>query len=175
MLGVMAALSGAARIYAQTLPQGFRGVRLGMTVDEVKEELKKDPPYGYNGDRDVSLLPGENRVLIETDSSRIFPGSFLDRCYFQFYQDKLYIITINMNRSKMDYHSVFSALLDKYGNPDSLNPRKSEWQDDAVIMALERPLTLKYTDRAVFEKLMEESMVQKSADELTRESFLEGL
>ena len=39
-----------------------------MTVDEVKAALKKNPQFGYRGDRDFSLLPGTNRVLIETES-----------------------------------------------------------------------------------------------------------
>ena len=71
-----------------------------MSLDDVKELLQKDTRFGYRGDRDVSLLPGENRVLIETDTSRTAPYSYLDRCWFQFYEDKLYTITINMNRDK---------------------------------------------------------------------------
>lgn len=160
---------------AQALPGGFGAVKLGMSVDDVKEMLKQDSRFGYRGDRDVSLLPGDNRVLIETDTSRTAPYSYLDRCWFQFYEDKLYTITINMNRDKLDHYSVFSTLCEKYGNPVSLNPDKAEWRDGSVIIDLERPLALKYTDRAVFEKLQADAMVDKTAGEKSRENFLEGL
>lgn len=162
-------------LFAESLPKGYRNIKLGMTVDQVKEALQKDPQFGYRGDRDVSLLPGENRMLIETDTSRTSPWSFLDKCFFQFYEDKLYIITVNVKKTRMDHYSIFSTLCDKYGNPSSLNPEKSVWQDSSVIMSLERPLTLKYTDKAVSEKLKEQNRVLESAEEMSRESFLEGL
>ena len=59
------------------LPRGYGGIELGMTLDEVKEKLKKNSEFGYHGDRDVSLLPGENRVLIETDTAAGHVNSFL--------------------------------------------------------------------------------------------------
>lgn len=160
---------------SEPLPVGYGGIQLGMTIEQVKEILQKNPQFGYRGERDVSLLPGENRVLIETDTSVSAPYSFLTQCWFQFYDGKLYIITINMNQSKMDHYSVFSTLCSKYGNPGSLNPSKSEWKNDSVIMALERPLTLKYTDRKVFDQLQQQALVRESAAEMSRSQFLEGL
>ncbi|MGN0729771.1 hypothetical protein [Treponema sp.] len=159
----------------EALPAGYRGIQLGMSVEQVKDALKKDHNFGYRGDRDVSLLPGENRTLIETDTSRTAPYSFLERCWFQFYEGKLYTITLTLRRSKIDHYSVFSSLTEKYGNPGTLNPEKSEWKDDSVIMALERPLTLKYTDRGIFEELQSKALVEKSAEEMARDNFLEGL
>lgn len=150
-------------------------MQLGMSVEAVKEMLKKETQFGYRGERDVSLLPGENRMLIETDTSRTAPNSFLDRCWFQFYEGRLYTITINMKQDKLDHYSVFSKLCEKYGNPTMLNPEKSEWKDGSVIVDLERPLSLKYTDRAVFEKIQSDSMVDKTAAEKSRDAFLEGL
>ena len=75
----------------------------------------------------------------------------------------------------MDHYSLFKTLTDKYGNPDSLNPSKSEWIDDSVIMTLERPLTIKYTDKKVFDDLQSKSLVNKTVIEQNKESFLEGL
>ncbi len=158
-----------------SLPDGYAGIHLGMSVDEVKEALKKDGQFGYRGDRDVSLLPGENRSIIETDTSRTAPYSFLDRCWFQFYEDKLYIITINIKTEKMDHYSVFSTLCNKYGLPSSLNPSKSEWVNDSVMISLERPLSIKYTDKKVFDSLMEQSRVDNAVIENNQQHFLEGL
>ncbi len=160
---------------AEPLPTAFGSVSLGMSVDAVREALKKDTRFGFRGNRDVSLLAGDNRVLIETDAARYSSSPFLDRCWFQFYEDKLYIMTITMNQDKLDHYSVFSQLCEKYGNPTTLNPEKSEWVGDNVIVDLERPLSIKYTDRATFEKLQSASLVDKTAAEKNRDAFLQGL
>lgn len=145
-----------------------------MTVDEVKDLLQKDPSFGYHGDRDVSLLPGENRLLIETDAISGHVLSFLDRCWFQFFEDKLYIITINLNKDQIDHYSVFTTLCKKYGNPNDFTPEKALWENDSVSMALEKPLTLKYIDKNVFASL-QKSKVDESIPEMTQEMFLNGL
>ena len=105
----------------QPLPNGYSTVKLGMTLEEVKSALLRDSDFGYRGDRDVSLLPGENRHLIETKG-----GSFLGNCWFQFYDESLYIISVNVNREFMDYYSIFSTLCKKYGNPKYLDPEKAK-------------------------------------------------
>ena len=146
-----------------------------MTFEQVKKALRDNLDFGYRGERDVSLLPGENRILIETDTSTFAGFSYLDRCWFQFYNEKLYIITININREKMDHFSIFDSLCKKYGTPQSVSPEKSVWQSETVTMSLERPLTLKYVDQKVFDELQNKSKVSPSGTEQTREMFLKGL
>lgn len=174
ILAVLIAAS-AFSVFAVDLPKGYGGVELGMSLDETKSALKKNADFGYHGDRDVSLLPGENRVLIETDAETGFGSSFLGRCWFQFYEESLYIITINVNPSKMDYYSVFTALSEKYGIPGFLNPEKAVWENDSVIMSLEKPLTLKYTDKKVFDNLQKKSSIDKGSAEKLRDKFLDEL
>jgi hypothetical protein len=156
------------------LPDGYKSVKLGMSVDNVKAALKKEGVFGYRGDRDVSLAPGDNEVLIETDGTYA-PFSYFERCWFQFSNGKLYIITINLNQEKMDHYSVFKTLTDKYGNPEELTPEKSTWKNSAVIMSLERPLALKYIDAAAFAAKQNSSNVQKTASEQSKTDFLNGL
>jgi len=156
------------------LPTGFSSAKLGMDIDSLKEALKKDHQFGYRGDRDVSLSPSDGQFLIETDASG-YGYSFLDRCWFQFSQNKLYIITINLDRSKIDHYSVFSKLCEKYGNPDELSPKKSVWRDDSVIMSLEKPLTLKYVDAKTFDSKKKSSNVQQTTAENARDEFLDSL
>ncbi len=156
------------------LPSGYDTVKLGMTVDEVKEALKKTSVFGYRGERDVSLTPSDGEVLIETDATYA-PFSFFSRCWFQFSEGKLYIITLNVNQERMDHYSIFSRLCSKYGNPQEISPTKSQWNDSSVFMSLERPLTLKYIDRAAFEKKQSSSNVEKTGREQSRDDFLEGL
>ncbi|MCR5494628.1 MAG: hypothetical protein K6F15_03235 [Treponema sp.] len=160
---------------AEDLPKGYGGVELGMSFENVKKALKDNLDFGYRGERDVSLLPGENRALIETDTTTYAGFSFLDRCWFQFYDEKLYVITININREKMDHFSIFDTLCKKYGNPVSVSPEKSVWKNDSVTMSLERPLTLKYVDQKTFDSLQKKSLVNPSGVEMTRDIFLKGL
>ena len=155
------------------LPTGFKNIFLGMTLQETKEELLRNPDFGYHGDRDVSLVPGSNQILIETDTSSNFSPSFLTQSWFQFYEDKLYIMTINFNRNKIDYYSIFTTLSKKYGEPNSLDPQKSVWQNKEVTVILEKPLSIKYIDRVTYDELSNYSNISKSAEENVRQMFLD--
>ena len=121
-------------IFCEELPLGYKNIQLGQSFEEVRSILEKDSSFGFRGDRDVSLLPTEERVLIETSGS-----SFFDRCWFQFYENKLYTLILNINVERMDYYSMFKTFTLKYGEPTSLNPSKSEWKNNSVILSLEKP------------------------------------
>lgn len=153
-----------------SLPKGYGSVQLGMTLEQAKAALEDDPAYGYRGESDVSILHGENRNLITTEGVLFF-----EDCWFQFDNDRLYIITLNLNPEQIDYYSIFSKLCEKYGQPDSLSPQKSEWNNGNIKMTLERPLVLKYTDVAIFNELQESSNVRNTAEEYNRQLFLDSL
>lgn len=162
-------------LFAENLPTGYKSIKLGMDFEDTKDALLKEPDFGYHGDRDVSLVPGTQKILIETDAERGYGSNFLKRCYFQFYNDELFIITININQDKMDYYSIFTKLVEKYGEPTTLSPSEAVWKNDSVTMSLEKPLTLKYIDNQTFEETQNYSNIQKSATEQTREMFLDEL
>ena len=63
-----------------SLPNGFQNISLGMSLEETKDELIKNQDFGYKGERDVSLLPDQQKVLIETDATKAFGSKFLTRC-----------------------------------------------------------------------------------------------
>lgn len=153
--------------------RGFGGITLGMSVDAVKKVLAENPDFAYKGEEDVSLLPTEERKLIETVSQDDF--GFLERCFFQFHEEKLYIMTICINRRRVDYFSVFQKLRAKYGEPENLYPDLVVWRSGGVKMTLERELTIKYTDEAVFQGLMKEAEIEKAGLEKTVEMFLDEL
>ena len=160
---------------AESLPHGYKNIKLGMSLEETKENLVKDPDFGYHGDRDVSLIPNSSKTLIETDAEHGLGSNFLQRCWFQFSFNELYIITINVNPEKMDYYSIFTKLVEKYGEPDTFSPQAATWKDDDVTMSLEKPLTLKYIDNKIFEQTQNYSNIEKSPTEITREMFLDEL
>lgn len=163
------------KLTADSLPHGYKNITLGMTLEETKDCLVKDPDFGYHGDRDVSLIPNSSKTLIETDAERGIGSNFLTRCWFQFSFDELYIITININTQRMDYYSVFTKLVEKYGEPTSFSPQAAIWKDDEVTMSLEKPLTLKYIDNKIFEQTQNYSTIQQSPAEITQEMFLDEL
>lgn len=154
----------------ETLPRGYKDIHIGMDVDAVKAALVADYIFGYRGERDVSLLPTENRSLIETSGS-----NWLDRCWFQFYEDILYTIIINFNPEKIDYYSVYMQLSEKYGDPTSLSPEQVLWENDETSLSLERPVSVKYIDKAVFNDLLNKSTVEQAAVEQLRANILGDL
>lgn len=159
--------------YEKILPRGYHKIELGMSLEDTKTALLKDSTFGYHGDRDVSLIPGTNRILIETDSEYGHGSDFLSRCWFQFTQDQLYTITININQNKMDYYSMFTTLTKKYGEPDSLNPQKAVWKNEQTTLSLEKPLTIKYIDNELFDSTQNYSNLPKTGTEITRKMFLD--
>jgi hypothetical protein len=156
-------------IVAQTeIPDGFRGILLGMDLQQVKDRLLEDPYFDYRGDPDVSFLPQTQESLIEC---RGF--SYIERAYFQFHEKKLYIIIILINQEKIDHYSLFSTLMEKYGEFNSLSPDKAVWESGVTLFSLERPLSVKYIDKRVFNAIKDAGASEDSFREITREQFLE--
>jgi len=152
---------------APAVPNTYRSISLGMDMETVKKQLLSDGIFGYRGERDVSLLPFKNRSLIETSGT-----SFIRRSWFQFYKDSLYIMIFNIDPERMDYYSLYSTLVGKYGEPKTLDPQKALWSDERVTLTLERPLTVKYVDAAVFQSLLDADTTGKAASDVLREEFI---
>jgi len=151
------------------LPTEYRSIRLGMDIDAVKEALKQDAVFGYRGERDVSLLPTENRSLIESAGSY-----FISRSWFQFYKDNLYTMIFKLNTDTVDYYSIYSKFCEKYGEPASINPQRAVWEDEHTRIVIERPLIVKYIDLTVFNELISQSTTEKAAAETNRQNFIDG-
>jgi hypothetical protein len=157
-----------APVDAPTVPDGFRGITLGMELEAVKSRLREDPLYAYRGDPDVSLLPQQQQTLIEVAGT-----SYIRRAYLQFDERRLYILTLALDPQKLDYFTLYSTLAGKYGPPGALDPSSATWDFDGVRLALERPLSVKYIDTAVFDRLREEGKAGQDLRELAKERFLE--
>ena len=152
------------------LPRGFRSIELGMSIDEVEGLLKKDALFDYRGPSDVSLLPSPNMSLIEVEGL-----SFVKRAFFQFYEGKLWVMAFFLNPDKIDHYSIYSSLTAKYGEPGLIDPKEARWEDASMRLALERPLTLRYMDMGVFNRLNEGGEAREGVRELERQNFLGGL
>lgn len=168
--GTAAQTAPADAAKSPTLPTAFRGIKLGMGIEEVQKLLQQDPIFAYRGPEDLSLLPSKNQSLVESLGT-----SFVKRAFFQFIDDKLWVIVVMLNPDRLDHYSVYSDLVSKYGEPLSLDPKEARWEDKGVRMALERPLTLRYMDMKTFDKLRTEGEAAAGVDELDRRDFLGGL
>ena len=147
---------------------GFRAMRLGMLLEEAKRALQQDPYFDYRGDPDVSFLPLSQQTLIECAGA-----SYISRAYFQFHEQRLATITLVLDASRLDHYSLFTRLTDKYGPHSELNPQRILWRFASVDFALERPLTVKYIDRKVFDQQQSRGVAREALDDISRRRFLE--
>jgi hypothetical protein len=175
---LLACLFSVARLFAQTaditgptpdLPSGYRTVSLGIGIEELKEALRRDTEaYLFREDRDVYLVPLRNENYVETTGR-----GFIKRAFFQLKDSSVFVISLDLNPDRIDYYSVFTAFRDKYGEPLSIDPQKAVWESDTVRVSVERPLTVKYIDRIVFDAILADAEAGKSAGTMIRENFLQ--
>jgi len=153
----------------QPVPRQFRGLSLGMTLDDLKSALAKDDLFSFRGDRDVSFLPIREQTLVETTGL-----SYIRRAYFQLAEGAVFIMSFSLDTKLMDHYSVFTSFVRKYGPPISLSPGEAVWETDDTRVAIERPLTVKYIDKKVFNRLIEDSKALENRELMRREDFLEN-
>jgi hypothetical protein len=150
-------------------PRAYRTISLGMGLESLKEALREDELYRFRGDRDVSFLPLAQEDLIETTGT-----SFIQRAAFQLRQGYLYIFTLTLNTRLIDHYSVFTTFVELYGQPLYLDPREAVWESDSTRVSIERPLTIKYIDKELFNDMLFNSEVIESREVRQREEFLNG-
>lgn len=150
------------------LPTGFRGIKLGLSLDEAKVAIENDGYFDYRGDPDLSMLLTENRAIIESRGK-----FYIESGYFQFYNEVLYTITLVLDSNKIDYYTMFTTLREKYGDFKSLSPKRVVWEDDKVKISLEKPLTLKYVDLVVFNEIVEDDITQEALEEKLKKGFID--
>jgi hypothetical protein len=150
------------------LPRQFRELSLGMSLEDLKEALIKDSRFNFHGDRDVSFSPIREESLVETTGS-----SFVRRAFFQFRDGLMFIMAFTLNTGMMDYYTIFTDLVGKYGPPSYLDPREAVWENEDVRIAIERPLTIKYIDKKVFDDIISESSALNSRRVQERQEFLD--
>ena len=152
---------------AEALPRQFRQLALGMSLDDLKDNLLRDSYFLFRGDRDVSFLPAREQSLVETTGA-----SFIKRAFFQLRDGQVFIMSFSLNTEIIDHYSVFTQFSEKYGKPTYLDPRMAIWETEETRVAIERPLTVKYIDRVVFNDIINESGLIESGQVRLRQDFL---
>ena len=159
---------GSAENGEGALPRQFREIVLGMSLDDLKSALLNDDLFNFRGDRDVSFLPVREESLVETSGS-----SFVRRAFFQLRDGSLFIMAFTMNTGMIDHYSIFTDLTKKYGPPTYLDPKEAVWETEETRLAIERPLTVKYIDKRVFDDIINESSIVESRRVQQRQEFLD--
>ena len=154
----------------EALPRQFRELSLGMSLEELKQALIRDNLFTFRGERDVSFLPIQQQTLVETTGL-----SFVRRAFFQLADERVFIMSFTLDPRLLDHFSVYTSLVRRYGEPSSINPQEAVWESEDTRLSIERPLTLKYLDRRVFNSLIEESRTRDSRQLILRDEFLRGL
>ena len=157
----------AASDESTDLPRQFRQLSLGMPLDDLKAALLIDDYFLFRGDRDVSFLPAREQSLVETTGA-----SFIRRAFFQLRDGEVFIMAFTLNTAIIDHYSVFTQFTEKYGQPSYLDPRMAVWETEETRIAIERPLTVKYIDRVVFNDIINESGLIESGHVRLRQDFL---
>ncbi|MCL2208748.1 MAG: hypothetical protein FWB89_01145 [Treponema sp.] len=158
----------AVGLFAQDdLPRQFRQLSLGMNLDELKAVLLSDDYFNFRGDRDVSFLPVREESLVETTGPL-----FIKRAFFQLRDGQVFIMSFSLNTEIIDHYSVFTQFTEKYGQPKNLNPGAAVWETENTRISIERPLTVKYIDKIVFDDILGESGLRESAQVRLRQDFL---
>ena len=152
----------------KSIPRAYRGISLGMNPDAVKNLLLQDSWFDYRGEADVSLLERPRASLIDAGGSL-----FITRGLFQFEEEALSAIMLELNPETIDWFTVYTTLEGRYGTPVDLNPSKAWWEDGNTRLALERPLTVKYLDLGVFEAARTAESDRIAWREQARKEFLD--
>ncbi len=150
------------------LPGGYRSIKLNSSFETVKEALKKEHAFDFRGEPDVSMQKKLGNRLISCRGR-----SFINYGFFQFKEEQLYLITLQLNPQKLDFYTIQKSLNSKYGPPARLSPQGMSWENEKMRLSLEYPLTVKYLDLALFDAILEEGIQHKSFQEINRKRFLE--
>ena len=164
----VAAQAGDASPAPQTAAiKAFHGYGMGLSLDEVKARLLKDPSFNYRGDPDVSFLPVKEQVLIECSGN-----GYIKRAHFQFVEKKLYTLILELNEGKVDFFTMMTTFGSAYGAYRGFSPDQVVWEAGGVRLSLEKPLTVKYIDLAVFNRLKDSGRKQTADEEKALQEFL---
>ncbi|MGQ9615867.1 MAG: hypothetical protein ACUVWJ_05625 [Spirochaetota bacterium] len=134
---MVTSITGKFQLFAADI--GFMGINIGMTRVEVIETAEHIPLIEVPRNRDVELFPVEERKILTLSIKPEIPFMYL-----QFFNEKLYAITIIFDERYVDYFSLCDALKQKYGSYTSLSPSWRQWNPEGAIIKVEKPAVVKY-------------------------------
>jgi hypothetical protein len=147
-------------------PSSYRAFSLGMGLDELKNALSQDKLFNFQ-ESDVSFVPSRNANYVATTGF-----SFIKRALFQIKDERVFVMAFTMDVDKVDYYSMYTTLVKKYGEPYILDPKQAVWEDEKTRLTLERPLFIQYVDKEAFSKALSEAAAARNEELEMRAEFL---
>ncbi|HOJ49214.1 MAG TPA: hypothetical protein PKW55_00180 [Spirochaetota bacterium] len=144
------------------LKRDFRGVVLLENYETVIEKLKKD---------NLILLPSTDFDLMDEDDRKTIIAKippYIERIYYQFEDDKLFIISIFFDNKKFSYLEVYKKLKEKYGNPVLYNSLQAIWEDEKTKIVLDNLPSIKYIDKDILNKTVSGERENENKDKIKR-------
>ncbi len=68
---------------------------------------------------------------------------------------------------------MFYNFKEKYGEFNSLSPKKVIWENEKVRIILEKPLIIKYVDLNIFNQIVEDDITEVAVEEKLRKGFID--
>jgi hypothetical protein len=155
-------------VHLYALDIGFMGITLGMTRDEVLEFADNKDLIKVPKNRDVEFFPVENRKILTLSIEPEVP-----HIYLQFYNEKLYAITVVFDEDAVDFFTLARTLEEKYGPYTTLTPTWRKWKTGGSEIKVEKPAVVKYIAMEEFLEVTDFSIDEPVDDRKTM--LLEGL
>ncbi|RPJ09325.1 MAG: hypothetical protein EHM28_01880 [Spirochaetaceae bacterium] len=148
--------------------RAFRQLQIGMSIEQAKNILQKDPYFNYRGDPDVYFTPTRQQTLIECTGN-----GYIKRAYLQFVDERLFAFIIDLNEELIDYYTLYRTFEEKYGAFREFSPQYVTWEKQEIRLSLEKPLTVKYLDIKKFTQIKDEGRAVQTEEAKSLEQFLE--
>jgi hypothetical protein len=155
-------------LFAQEV--GFMGINIGMTRDDVLGYADGREIIEVPKNRDVEFFPVEEREILTLSINPEVP-----HIYLQFYNEKLYAITVIFNEKYIDYMTLSSRLTEKYGPYNELTPQWRKWDIGEVEVKVEKPAVVKYIALKEFLEVTDFKAQNELGESEKKQILLDGL
>lgn len=154
----------------EPLQNGYKSYILGMGQDEIEEELSNSSEFNIIREEILSVRMEPDTDIISTEGY-----GFVTRAYFHFNNEKLFQIYLIIDEQKVGYYPILKTYINKYGNPSSFSPDRAVWENNEVMVILEKPCTLKYVDKKVWDSLLSKDHTTDTVFDKIRRDFIDSL
>ena len=146
----------------------FMGIRLGMSLDQVKSTVASNDSLRFD---DTRYLDKMNDAIPYTIKLYAFP--FINNLYIEFYEKQSYNIILILNPEYFDYFNLTETLEDKYGLADLKTSKFARWNNvtSNTVMVLEAPATIKIYDDALMTQV--QALLKLKQEKDTNETILQ--
>jgi hypothetical protein len=157
-------------VFSNELSKGYKDILLGMSKTQVQDNLKKNPDFKSGKEEILTVRIDPDKEIISTEGT-----GYIKNAYFHFFNDKLFQIFLTLDEKKIGYYLLLKNNTEKFGTPQKLDPKSASWQNNEVMIVIEKTCTIKYFYLPIWNDLIKKD---QSSDDIilkTRNDFVNGL